>query len=295
MNTDRLAGDYQPGTKLLRGTGVELDSVALGRGLFFSAVWLLREDSNEALRQLSSRFEQQPPLLWEDPEGFRSAIAPVRKSLQQWCSRIGVEDVWFLDCAIHAVCHYRWNAEDSSDRIIASLGNSVEQARESKKSIPSLTIDFGSWNVLTLSRQKFGQQARMRLQTELTRYCNRRIADERRQGMVLASKRKGLEPYFWVAGFQCRGWSINKIADAENKDRRTVGQQIRKLASEICLTLRFGEDYDKSETLDNIRVALRNACRAFDLGQSPGHLGARLIEVLPPVIVRKFANSPPGD
>jgi hypothetical protein len=96
--------------------------------------------------------------------------------------------------------------------------------------------------------------------------------------------------FFWLAGHQVCGWSAAKIAEAENKKRRTVEKQIVALVSEINLTRRTIAKHNPHCDPAQIRSQLIRAHRLgemvinFDIER----ISPNLSRILPPVLKAPF-------
>jgi hypothetical protein len=62
--------------------------------------------------------------------------------------------------------------------------------------------------------------------------------------------------FHWLAGYQVCGWSKNAISSAEGINRTAVIRDLRRLATQIGLTLRPATNNDRSQDDEEIRAAL---------------------------------------
>jgi hypothetical protein len=77
-----------------------------------------------------------------------------------------------------------------------------------------------------------------------------------RAGYTPTPERREAAHFWWLAGYQCCGWTKNRIATAAHNDPAAVIHALKNLAEEIDLTLRAPEANDPSWTVEKIRTAL---------------------------------------
>jgi hypothetical protein len=80
--------------------------------------------------------------------------------------------------------------------------------------------------------------------------------------------RSTTEVFLWLAGYQTRGWSRARIADAVDVTRNAVAMRIGSLADELKIKLRPNETHDQRQTAAGIRLELEAARKYERAGKS---------------------------
>jgi hypothetical protein len=267
-------------------TGGEPDSTFTGRCLFALAVVVLNRERIEQL--VASVTVPDVPVPWANPEGFVAAFSFLWPVAERFCADLGVSDRWLVPFIVVFLAASRWIRDgDGIDGLFDGATALLEQAAEARCSMPSrkLLIKVHSWDPTIETRQDFVERANRLWTTAIQNYCLNREREAEAAGLIkVPAKRTGLEPYFWLAGYQTCKWSSTRISDAENRDdHRGVQKHIQKIAREIRLTLRPADKYDPAATPERIREALRVQTQLANMKISPKHIPVALARILPPV------------
>lgn len=252
-------GEYEPSAEAAARMGCIRPSVLLSRLLFFFAVMLLRPGLAEGLFSLGRRLPKGLSRPFEDLDRFAGILETLRPEVATHCAeRIGINVGWFTSIACVFVFVSRWHSEGRS---LIEFFQNIE---------PLLTAAAGRWwpadNNTILTPEPWNPtletQAEYseRMSDLVAAYNKTAISDAQLKaaasGYVKVPDRRDLEPFFWLAGFHTRGWSMERIWRAAHKDSSTVRKQIQKLAGEIILPLRDPGEYDSSQTEQIIKEAL---------------------------------------
>lgn len=88
-------------------------------------------------------------------------------------------------------------------------------------------------------------------------YLDEVEARYRRRGYSSTRELRQPDHFAWLAGYQVRGWSKNRIAEAAGVSRTAVINGINASAESIVLTLRPATKNDSTQTTEIIRTALK--------------------------------------
>ncbi|MGH7905174.1 MAG: hypothetical protein ACREP6_00945 [Candidatus Binataceae bacterium] len=241
-------------------------SIAAARRLFFDAAAVVEPEfikelnraTSAALKALGARTPGPDPRV--ALPGFRaSKIEKLRLSDSPWLMvtrfpqyeglrdalralgrRFKLSDDWLFDLAIAELCPPPWE-EDQIAR-----GPYVATAKK---------LSLIPWQPELETRK----EARARLYGAIERHLE--AVEERAdtEGLKRTRERRSRGHFLWLAGYQVRGWSQRRIAEAIGVDRAGVVRAINGLARAIGLSLRAASANDRGWTVERIATALRCA------------------------------------
>ena len=227
----------------MSGTKAKVDGIQIEdwnlpvQARFLAAVSLLNPEVLLSLKEVS---EAQTRL-------------PTRRALKMWARRWNIEADWIVEWAAHTVewqrkgpnrCwerffHPRWSLTSRFERRPPNIDMVI------KRRIGA--VDFGEWlgdpttqseaqlraarafqEILKESLEEVGATAVRSGLFESLRRRSRSIAKT-----PDAPKRSENEPFLWLAGYQTRGWSRERIAEAVDVTRNAVAMRIDSLAAEL--------------------------------------------------------------
>ena len=121
---------------------------------------------------------------------------------------------------------------------------------------PPFQFEVAGWNVGNEEWNAFAKRTIDRARQELRDYRFRAEQNAEAAGWETTPK-ANRESFLWLAGYQVAGWSCSRISDAVSVERQAVEHAIHQAARFIGLRLRPAREYDRGQTLSNIREALR--------------------------------------
>jgi len=259
------------------------------RSLFFTAVLALNIEKVEGLVKIASAIAEIPPLPSENPEAFVAFINKNKAAVEDWCKNAGLSDPWCAGFAAIFACSSLWYSGTSSSSVLVSLTGFLEQVSKGQRFLPEepMIINFSDWNVTQEGRRTFIEKAKHLLDQKVNDYCNQKEAQAQAAGLVKARERRGLEPFYWLAGYQVNRWSKTRIAEAEGLERSTVKEQVNKLTADIGLSVRDPDNSDRSQTAGLIKQKL-SMVRAEVAAEGPfttEGVPPALGTLLPPAII----------
>ena len=252
-------GEYEPSDETAARMGCVRPSVLLSRLLFFLAVMLLRPELAEDLFRLARRLPKVVSRPFEDLDRFVGILEQLRPMVAKHCAQhIGINEGWFTGIACVFVFVSRWHSEGRSIvEFFLDVEPLLNAAAETWWPPGDNTIPTPEpWNPTLETLAEFSERMRDFVAAYIKTTIGHGESEATASGYVKVPDRRDLEPFFWLAGFQTRGWSMERIWRAVHKDSSTVRKQIQKLAGEIMLPLRDPEEYDSSQTQEIIREAL---------------------------------------
>jgi hypothetical protein len=270
-----------------------------GAGAFSGPPWLFSPQSDLQTRFMAAAFELEPELerslrLAYDGE-FGEQLLQLRKTtavgffpaalqvacngLRSWRERWGLSDKWCLQWVLDKKV-YPWASPDQEgQRDSAILGIELRCIKVPLDGVP-LRLEIEGWIVTEETRSEFETKAHERFNENLRNYSEEREAEAKEGKYVRTLERRNPDHFYWLAGYQVCRWSASKIADAldepgsgstesyssppsneERPMRRGVEQKIRELAKTIGLKLRNSREYDRAQTVEHIRAALKARSR----------------------------------
>jgi hypothetical protein len=239
---------------------------AAARGYFFHAIFRVVPESARSLLALSA---DCPSGAWQ--------------SLPEWCSKRGI----FLRAAFEELenCEFEplkarppqslplvdsikrwgklWHLTNSwcYEAVLTLLSAIYEPEFLNFSSFPPPPVAFlyqgAGWDPLSSGWYEFKANLRAGLDKAISAYRDAREAEARAQGFTKSMAKRSDEHYYWLAGYQCCGWSENRIAGATGKDRAAVSRAVEKTALQVGLTRRPAAKYDPKWTVTKIRERLR--------------------------------------
>jgi hypothetical protein len=247
--------------------GSERNSKCMSQQLFLGASFALVEPERmQRLLDIGASISV-PDRPWNNPNELARVLDPVRVPVREWCSSVGLNQDWCYASALVAVVAVAMKDNRAFLQGLTPLIEKTSQVRARSQRV--LVSNFGDWDVTMMTRQEFTKRATAQFAEEVSKYTKEIENEAQAAGLVKTPERRNIDTYFWLAGYQVLRWPVDHIAKAENRERPTVGKQIRILASEIALQLRGENDYDPAQTADIIRDALRRVRTDFQsLGQS---------------------------
>ena len=233
-------------------------SVLLSRLLFFLAVMLLRPELAEDLFRLARRLPKGLSRPFEDFDRFVGIFTNLRAMVAKHCAdHIRINEDWFTGIACVFVFVSGWHLEGRSlSEFFQHLEPVLNAAAGSWWPLGDAIPAPEPWNPTLETRAEFLQRMSDLVATHNKTTLRHAQLKAAASGYVKVPDRRDLEPFFWLAGFHTRGWSMERICKAAHKESSTVRKQIQKLASEISLALRDFGEYDSSQTEEIIGQAL---------------------------------------
>ena len=202
-----------------------------------------------------------------------------RRELKRWARQWNLPPEWVIDWVVHTIrwqregpsrrwgrfFHPDWSLKSRFERRPATINEAIQSRIRG--------IDFGDWvgepRTRSMARERALSAFRRILRESLEEvgataigselFEPRRRRSRGRAEELFAPKRSTNEVFLWLAGYQTRGWSRGRIAEAVGVERNAVGAAIRKLATELKIGLRADRLYDKNQTFEKIRYQLERA------------------------------------
>jgi hypothetical protein len=219
----------------------------------------LRESCCPALLELTTRkhadFPHHAPnsiFGWSVVTHARRAVW-LMECLQEWSKRWHLSDPWCLDAASQTLTYWRthkpegwyWRASSSSLYLLDIMEGRSNRFLPTPPTLPS-------WNPEECTSSKYLERA--------SAIERRYVAEvERSSKLKPVSKKRSNAHFDWLAGFQVRCWSKNKMAKALGMSQSAVVEAIQSTAAFISLELRDPDENDPSESVDRIREALKTS------------------------------------
>jgi hypothetical protein len=119
--------------------------------------------------------------------------------------------------------------------------------------------ELRGWNPLDETKKGFRISANSEFRRKLKDYIQTVERQAVTASFIPVPERKDFDAFRWIAGYQCCGWSIEKIAKAAHRARQSVQPAVEKIAELIDLTLRPPAEYDKAISIKIIRTRLKLA------------------------------------
>ena len=249
----RAAG-HPFGSITMRASSEELG--VQGRHLFLEAVANVEPEVLRSLRQSVFPFCRQA--LAEDSENYmkerrRGAFSgwqsPIWEefelALQAWARSWRLTDHWILEAAKHTA--HTWD-------YVEQLGDEPEPGwlygrySYAHPENAQLLVEARGWEPSDETRQKAEERLRREAKRQIKQHLDRVETHALNLGYKPLPPHRSREPgvtkpkiprhYRWLAEYQVKRMTQEKIADASSVASRTVGLAIAKLAPEIGLTLR---------------------------------------------------------
>jgi len=166
----------------------------------------------------------------------RPKLRQLRDALDTWAVRWHLTSDWCKDAALQTLAFWRKQPERIEE--VPPFWVGIPERRQPKQ----------------VERDKAENVRLLRQLIDPTRI--------RIRSMEKSLRLLTLERFLWLAGYQVKGWSFGKIAEALGRDNSesTVGKQIKELADLINLELR--KSAESSATAEAIREALSAAATA---------------------------------
>ncbi len=276
------------------GSGGEPSSVIFGRRYFLEAAVRLEPEILRSLKEVEKRHHAVAKEL--SPTELRdylsnNAAAPTQRqrryfqAVAKWAQRWHLDTDWCRKYAL--VTLWSWRNADSQHWCFHDDGVWEPKFETLKPRWP----DIYPWDPVRQARGEYVAEAMMAAKAALESYCGRVEAEARVRGLKKTVNKRQQLHFYWLAGFQVRGWSCQQIFEAHGKYRRRTAQAkdehvertveiaVEGLARMIGLTLRPVKDYDRSQTAGKIR-------RALDAANDPATLLEPFECLTPPAIPR---------
>jgi len=278
-------GEYEFTRAKAEAMGCEPDSYVTSQGLFFLTAGSLKPELGAALGEIAGRHPYAPPMPLSQPDNFSAFCQALLPEIRSCCLRFSLTDSWCIEQGCLFVCALLWQTKGVNiDDLFKDHQHLFDAARRRRKVLPAKAprITFESWNPIMETRQHYIARAIDSTTDSLHSYCD----DRERKAVAVGlqktpEKRRGLESFYWLAGYQVCNWPAPLIAKAERRTRRAVEQHLVKLASTIRLTLRSPKTNDLTCTEESIRAALKAMPDRFPTLE---HLTSGIGEILPEAI-----------
>jgi hypothetical protein len=217
----------------------------------------------------------------------------LRRSVEAWSERWNLTDPWCIQWALHTLAWWRYRKDDDPFKGCPSWywweeENPLGYLPPFVDSYPGFEVRVAAFDPRLQTTKQYEQDVSGSFEAKVTRYRDQLRANL--EGYLQFAKKemaaksvphppelRAQKQFYWIAGYQTRGWSEERIAQAENKDRRTIGKQIAKLAKVIGLNPREALRYDSEQTVEIIRQTLHSAMAPKQMGArnspptAPGH------------------------
>jgi predicted DNA-binding protein YlxM (UPF0122 family) len=230
---------------------------------FLAAILPLNPAVLQSLKELSNALRRQPQ----------------RRELKRWARQWNLSADWLIDWFDYTIewqrkgpsrrwdrfYHPEWSPRARFERIPTTIDEAI------KRRIGG--VDFGNWLGDQQTRSTARRSAVRAFQRILRESLDEVAASAIRAGLFeprrrrsrgrtkksLAPRRFENEAFLWLAGYQTRGWSRERIAEAVEVHRNAVGMGIRRLSAELKMELRPDRLYDKNQTAETILCELKAA------------------------------------
>ncbi len=231
------------------------------RALFLDAVAQLKPEVLQSLREGAYKewLQVAPNPL---PSGFDPCVedgkvTPFRNSLQNWCGNWHLPDHWCREWVLATLDHWR---QSGNDQPLEWCDQWWFEDLSSLYSAKQFRFLHCAWHPSDERWPEYEKKLKARFEKKLKTYRTEAYMRLKRMGEPIPTEYRNPCHFHWLAGYQVRGWSRERIGKATGQDsHRTVGQAINKLAEYIGLTLREDKSYDSSQTVEIIKKALQ-AC-----------------------------------
>jgi hypothetical protein len=180
---------------------------------------------------------------------FLAARSLAWPALKTWAASLQLGNDWCIDRFLSKV--YEWLPESPTGERIGTLEIEPAPFKPLAFQLPS-----SAWDPTEKPASAFKTEMRDRLKAALDQYCDQMRNAVLAAGYVRNSERRQREHFYWLAGYQVRGWSQSRIAEAAGVDQAAACRAINELAREIELTSRPKRGNDLSWTVERIRAAL---------------------------------------
>jgi hypothetical protein len=173
-----------------------------------------------------------------------SGAEPLRRALRQWARHWCLPD-WCFDWVLERL--RAWPPKEPLDYPLDPIGTIAFPAPR----LPSWDRHLQQPESYIESMKKLLAQYCAQVDRLIECPPTKRGPSDRRAYVGPADRH-----FFWLAGYQCCGWSKNAIAEAIRINRAAVVRAIPKLANQIGLPLRPNATNDRNWTPAKIRAAL---------------------------------------
>ena len=203
-------------------------------------------------------------------------LAYLRQSMEAWSKQWNLTDSWCIEWALNTLTWWRYRIDDAAHSCPPWYWWEEENPL---RHLPPFVDSYSGFEIRPLcfdprlqTPDQYRRDVNSLFEAEATRYRDQ--LQTHLKDYLLNAEREMLakdvppprelraeEHFDWLAGYQVKGWSEERISQAENKDRTTVGKQIAELAILIGLSRREAVRYDREQTVETIRRTLRSVQR----------------------------------
>jgi hypothetical protein len=201
------------------------------------------------------------------------------REVKLWARRWHIEADWVVEWAAHTVKWQRQGPNRRWERFYHPLWSPTSRFERRPPTIDVVikrrlaAFEFGDWLGDPSTKSEVRLQAARAFQEILKESLEEVGATAARSGLFESRRRRSRrstkksyaplrsenEPFLWLAGYQTRRWSRERIAEAVDVKRNAVAMRIASLATELKIKLRPNETHDKSQTAAKIRLELAAA------------------------------------
>jgi len=137
-------------------------------------------------------------------------------SLRRWSIEHKLPDDWFLELATALVEQPTSEERDAQEWIMDPITRIVSDNDD-----PWVTFKYPSWIPTMTTRSDYEKVVTSSFRKHLKEHCDETAADSVARGLVRVPV-QSYEHFYWLAGYQIRSWSMNRIAEAVGVTRSTV-------------------------------------------------------------------------